>query len=231
MCINQHRSSADVKCSFALNTFGIVATGAYHDVATRDFQDTIGDSGRYGVVFRTDFHALRRRSVGTCQIVGITSIIMVFCRSVAIVEAAFCDDANLTACDITFIVGLDTLTATAGSLGIQLAAIHIEIAVAADTCSRFRVAACGEGLVNFPCTITRRNDSSTSAIDGDIGVAIDSLASVCRDFNVDDTAIDKHICTCFNTVILSILHIQVDTFVNHDVALAMNAVLVISIDF
>ena len=155
---------------------------------------------------------------------------MILGRAVAIIKTALRDDTDFTTCDISFQVCLDTFATTAGSLGIQFSAIHVEDTVTANTCCCLCVSTVGKGLVYFPCTITSSNHCCTPAIDGDVCISIDRFTTVCRNLYIDDAAIDEHVVTCFDTVIFSGFDIEVDTFVDDDVALAVDSILIRSVN-
>ena len=155
---------------------------------------------------------------------------MTLCRSITVIESTFCDDTNLSASNVTLVVCLDTLAATAGSLSIDFSAVHIEITVAADSCRRLGVTTIGECLVNLPGTISCGNDSRTSTINRDVSVTVDSLAAICGNLYVDDTAIDEHVVTSLDAIVLRGVYIEVDTFLYDDITLAMDTILVITID-
>ena len=155
---------------------------------------------------------------------------MTLCRPITVIESTFCDDTNLTASNVTLVVCLDALAATAGSLCIDFSAVHIEITVAADSCRRLGVTTIGECLVNLPGTISCGNDSRTSTVNRDVSITVDSLAAICGNLYVDDTAIDEHIVTSLDAIVLRGVHIEVDTFLYDNITLAMNTVLVVAVN-
>ena len=126
---------------------------------------------------------------------------MAFSRTVAVVESALGNDTDFTSCDITLQVGLHAFTSAAGGLGIQFAAVHVEGGVAADSCCSLGVASVGECLVSFPCAVTSSDNGRASAIDDNVGIAIDCLSTVGRNLHIDDATIDIHIVTSLDAVI------------------------------
>ena len=127
---------------------------------------------------------------------------------------------------MTLQISFHAFAATACSLGIQFAAVHVEVGVAANTRCCLGIASVGECLVSFPCAVTCSDNGRASAIDDDIGITIDGLSAVGRYFYIDDTAIDIHIVASLDTVILRRVDVEIHTLVDDDVGLAVDTVLI-----
>ena len=148
---------------------------------------------------------------------------MILRRSVAVIESTCRNYAYLAAADVSFPVGFQSFTAAACGLYIDFAALDGHDGVTLDTCRSL-----GLQLFRVPLAITRADDCGTSAIDGDVVVAIDALGTLACRLYIDDTTVDDGIRTL--DAVVGSIHIEVHAFFNDNIALAVDTVIIGRVD-
>ena len=176
-------------------------------------------------VLRAYLDAFGRRGVGIVKVIGVAGIVVVLGGAVAVVEAAGGDDAYLAAVDVSLPVGFQTLAAAAAGLQVDLAVVDGEDRVAGDTCRSLRLK-----VFRVPLAVAGAYHRDATTIDIDVGIAVDALCTRGRYLDIEDAAVDVEVVAGLDAVIGRGADIHVDAFVEHDVALAVNAVVVGAVD-
>ena len=141
--------------------------------------------------------------------------------TVAKVEPASRDYADLTTADICLPVGLQTLATTTGSLDIDLTALDGEDGVTLDTSGCL-----GLQIFRVPLTITSADHIGASTIDDDIFLAVDAFRTFTLCLHIDDATIDNHIVAGLDAVVDCGVDIEVHALVDDHIALAVDAVVI-----